>query len=280
MDELKENLKTLLRKAINNVKDGDEKGKWITIKGTHVFIPEGKTAEDVIKEKGWEEKGEDEEKTDKDDTSDKDPIEDWQERLDRIAEEVDFYDEKKSDEPKQEEKKDKFRYEGKTKQITKDEWDKTPNDYKLTKDGKKYIMYIDDETHSTVLGRAEIIGEEKATKYFSKFSDIQNLVGTIKPGEEYFESKVRTAEKRLKDKLEAWEKDYEKETKPAVKQMKKRNIEVVKDELEKLNKLKSIANDKEQSVKNGLSEIIKNCKPETKEDLKILKGLKDILEEQ
>ncbi len=57
MDELKENLKTLLRKAINNEKGDDEKGEWITIKGTHVFIPEGKTAEDVIKEKGWKEKG-------------------------------------------------------------------------------------------------------------------------------------------------------------------------------------------------------------------------------
>ena len=59
MDELKEQLKTLLRKAINNEKDGDEKGEWITINGTHVFIPEGKTAEDVIKEKGWKEKGPD-----------------------------------------------------------------------------------------------------------------------------------------------------------------------------------------------------------------------------
>lgn len=36
----------------------------------------------------------------------------------------------------------------------------------------------------------------------------------------------------------------------------------------------------EDAFKNSLSEIIKNCKPETKEDLKILKGLKDILEEQ
>lgn len=41
------------------------------------------------------------------DISDKDPIEDWQERLDKITEEVDFYDEKKSEtEPKQEEKQE------------------------------------------------------------------------------------------------------------------------------------------------------------------------------
>ncbi len=31
MDELKEQLKTLLRKAINNAKDDDEKGEWIKI---------------------------------------------------------------------------------------------------------------------------------------------------------------------------------------------------------------------------------------------------------
>lgn len=94
---------------------------------------------------------------------------------------------------------------------------------------------------------------EKANKYRSKFSDIQNLVGSITPGEQFFDSKIRTAEKRLKDKLEAWEKDYEKETKPAVKQMKKRNIEVVKDELEQLNKLKS--NTAKNTIVQAINEI-------------------------
>lgn len=35
-----------------NSKD-DEKGRWVTIKGTHVFIPDGKSLDDVMEEKGW-----------------------------------------------------------------------------------------------------------------------------------------------------------------------------------------------------------------------------------
>ena len=40
-----------------NSKD-EEKGTWITIKGNHIFIPDGKTLDEVIKEKGWGEKEE------------------------------------------------------------------------------------------------------------------------------------------------------------------------------------------------------------------------------
>ena len=35
-----------------NSKD-EEKGKWVTIKGNHIFIPDGKTLDEVIEEKGW-----------------------------------------------------------------------------------------------------------------------------------------------------------------------------------------------------------------------------------
>ena len=35
-----------------NSKDED-KGKWVTAKGNHIFIPDGKTLDEVIKEKGW-----------------------------------------------------------------------------------------------------------------------------------------------------------------------------------------------------------------------------------
>lgn len=34
----------------------EENGRWVTIKGTHVFIPEGKTLDEVIEEKGWGDK--------------------------------------------------------------------------------------------------------------------------------------------------------------------------------------------------------------------------------
>lgn len=37
---------------------------------------------------------------------------------------------------------------------------------------------------------------------------------------------------------------------------------------------------REDKIKNGLSEIIQNCKPETEQDLKVLKGLKNILENE
>ena len=38
-----------------NSKD-NEKGEWVTIKGNHIFIPDGKTLDEVIKEKGWGDK--------------------------------------------------------------------------------------------------------------------------------------------------------------------------------------------------------------------------------
>ena len=61
-----------IKDLVNRVENGDmtaenarkftgEEGKWVTIKGTHVFIPEGKEVDEVIKEKF----GETEEKTDK-----------------------------------------------------------------------------------------------------------------------------------------------------------------------------------------------------------------------
>lgn len=36
---------------VNN--EDDKNGKWITVKGNHIFIPDGKTLDEVIKEKGW-----------------------------------------------------------------------------------------------------------------------------------------------------------------------------------------------------------------------------------
>lgn len=64
LNEIKEALKDMFRATIKNAKDGDdENGRWVTIKGTHVFIPDGKKVEDVMREKGWEEKGEGKEKS-------------------------------------------------------------------------------------------------------------------------------------------------------------------------------------------------------------------------
>lgn len=49
-------LKNLI-KHVENAKDGDDNGRWITIKGTHVFIPDGKSVDEVMKET-FGEKGE------------------------------------------------------------------------------------------------------------------------------------------------------------------------------------------------------------------------------
>lgn len=96
--------------------------------------------------------------------------------------------------------------------------------------------------------------------YKSRFSDIQNIVGTIKKGEQFFDSKIRTAKKRLQDKLEAWEKDLkESNDHSAIKQAKERNIEIVKDEIEKLKRLTS-ENAIDNIVNNALTEVIvENC---------------------
>lgn len=44
---------------INNLRDGElpsDKGKWITVNGNHIFVPYGKTLDEVIEEKGWKDK--------------------------------------------------------------------------------------------------------------------------------------------------------------------------------------------------------------------------------
>lgn len=51
---------------IMNSKD-NEKGRWVTIKGTHVFIPDGKQIEEVMKERGWFSEGKESKKEEKDD---------------------------------------------------------------------------------------------------------------------------------------------------------------------------------------------------------------------
>lgn len=40
-------------KVYENAKDGDGKGRWITIKGTHVFVEDGQSVEDAMKEHGF-----------------------------------------------------------------------------------------------------------------------------------------------------------------------------------------------------------------------------------
>ena len=182
LNEIKETLKDMFKAAITNAKDGDEKGEWITINGTHVFIPEGKTAEDVIKEKGWKEKGEGKEKSDKSQD--------------------------------------------------------TPSEGK-----KGYKKLEKDELKKEIIKHGDTIG-----KSVHDYEDI------------YIKGQGMDA---IQDALD----ELVKEKKLIIRDVTR-------------GKVYALPTASDKKVKNGLSEIIKNCKPETKEDLKVLKGLKDILEEQ
>ena len=65
-------------------------------------------------------------------------------------------------------KNESLNEERKIKEITKAEWDKTPNDYKMIRNGQKYIMYLDPQA-GTVLGPCKIIDEtlnEEQGAYF------------------------------------------------------------------------------------------------------------------
>ena len=46
------------------------------------------------------------------------------------------------------------------KEVTQDEWNKTPDDYKMIKNGEKYMVYLDPEQHATVLGKVKIVDKK------------------------------------------------------------------------------------------------------------------------
>lgn len=219
MDELKENLKTLLRKAINNAKDGDEKGEWITINGTHVFIPEGKTAKDVIKEKGWEEKGEGKEKS---------------------------------------------------------EGNENKHGFKKDKDSGYYMKDLSDGTSVYVEKKEGGQGEKEP--FYLEATHFDKDGKEISKKQYHYDSMDGMFSKIDRD---FGSKDNPKEDKPKANEgLVLGDLNNIKVNINPHKEGKSSGGKKERKIKNGLSEIIKNCKPETKEDLKVLKGLKDILEEQ
>lgn len=65
------NVKEIEQMEIENEKD--QKGKWVTIKGTHVFIPDGKTLDEAVKEKFGGAEG-----------KEKESVTDYKKSLDRI----------------------------------------------------------------------------------------------------------------------------------------------------------------------------------------------------
>lgn len=281
MDEIKQALKTMFKAAINNEKDGDdEKGEWITIKGTHVFIPEGKTAEDVIKEKGWEQKGDSNNKEYK--TGDK----------------ITFDTNWRGVNPKIQ----KGEIVGQEKKLG-SHGDANPDyQYKVKLEDGKTIL-IDKEAIQEGKEKSDGNNENKhgfkKDKGYSLSDKYKNHVQF--EGDKESGGYPRKIHKDLESAKKFYE--YKKEgqegaEKQNLKEKGKRGVPVrdypviVKNPLgdgfvvathglaQKHDLTEVYPVNREDKVKNGLSEIIKNCKPETKQDLKILKGLKDILEEQ
>lgn len=234
LNEIKETLKDMFKAAITNAKDGDEKGEWITINGTHVFIPEGKTAEDVIKEKGWKQKGDGKEKSDK-----------------------------PKDNPS----------EGK-KEIQ----------HLNISGGVQALSNYAFSAHPTQVKRLEEKGEVPKGVYGNGGSAGKTAVFKALLHKHRNETLGQICEALNKSDItyRNWQPadGYDKDDK--IIDFGKQGAELWAKNYDEKNwkTLYLSNNDKDNTVKNGLSEIIKNCKPETEEDLKILKGLKDILEEQ
>lgn len=108
--------------------------------------------------------------------------------------------------------------------------------------------------------------EKESDTYKSRFENIRNLTGTISKDDKHFESKYRTAETRLKDKIEHWQKDAEDEKLPATKKIKERNVEIAKEELKKLQALKSAPAEKSGEGEGWTREDEKQIREINKQD--------------
>ena len=213
------NVKESKTMEIDNARGFDgEEGDWITIKGVHVFVKKGQSKEEAVadfieKQQG---KSDSKPKVEKDEKK----VADYKKQI------HDKYKSLKDDE----EKKAYFDY-----------LDKQTAEFDKDVNYKEAVKWLKDVDKSDIFGKeAEPKAEEKNDKFKSRLEDIKNRVGTISKGEQYFDEKVRTAQKMLKTKLEAWEKDLkENEYSPSIKQVKERNINIVKDELRQIKELKS-----------------------------------------
>lgn len=220
VQEVKEQLKSIFRQVINNDKwitihPNGEDGK-----GRHLLLKDGETPKEAIdRTYGKDEKSDTKDKFGdkgfkKDEKSDRWHLEkdgemhtivktapgkyrynvtEWdkekgsgKELFDKLGLSEEELKKEISEFEKKNDKKDRFRYDGKTKikQITKKEWADTPDDYKMVKDGQKYIMYIDDESHSTVLGKAEIVDESDKQSDSKGDLDIKKTTVKMKSGKE------------------------------------------------------------------------------------------------
>ena len=240
-----------------------EEGDWITVKGTHIFIPKGANQDEVIQKTLSQKQGGSDDKP-------KEHSKEWHEqrynnRLNalklmatQIKESPDYNAEHAKETIQELLKSDQFG--GYRFDIDKDNFIKEGHGDALAYIGQIYGKENGDREKKQEAGfkllqdivRQDLSKQEKdwlgikqepkqedKEKFKSRLEDIKNRVGTISKGEQFFEGKVRTAQHMLKTKLEAWEKDLrENEYSPSIKQVKERNINIIKEELGKLENLK------------------------------------------
>lgn len=181
-------LKSLIT-AVENAKNGDEKGKWVTIKGNHIFIPDGKTLDEVIEEKGWGSKKES-----------------------KISKDIDAYDRKWQNEPakwgKEPNQETQYRKEKWEEAVKKYEeikkknldWDVQRQDTRdaLAEERKAYKELELARKNSGVLSKYETLDEQESKQSDTKDEDteIQEALGNAI--DEFYSDNVDVSAKTLK----------------------------------------------------------------------------------
>ena len=151
------------------------------------------------------------------------------------------------------------------KEITQDKWDRTPDDYKMIKDGQKYMMYIDDESHMTVLGKVKIVDSNESVNEELEYA--HNLEDRQKAVEEYKELRYQMMQAGASG------------TKPSP-AMSKRSSELYRylKDTEYLKEQNKTVNEEEFLDKGEIqSRIIRILDLTTEEDIKAINFLSDLV---
>ena len=272
LNEIKETLKDMFKAAITNAKDGDEKGRWVTIKGTHVFIPEGKQIEDVMREKGWIEDGKKEDEPVKLDVADKptkvakEAIDRERQRTQRIAEEH-----KKEYEKSKNIDLTKLKLDKKDKSEKKEQKNHTAKSYYEQEYEEALKEIAEGRDYAQINFNTDISSMKMALAHLKRYDsdwDEYDVYENIKEYEDLSDDWNKEQIGRI-----AREKAAQETLKKWISEGKDR-----KNEYYKIYEPHKVKNEKETTILNGIKNILQNCKqPLTKKDIQVLNGLKSII---
>lgn len=236
----------------------DQKGKWVTIKGNHIFIPDGKTLDEVIKEKGW---GDKENKQ-----SDKDRIKiaDLKSRENEVLKQ--FYEAKEGSSEREHLqyeldalKDERFRLEDKQSD------NKTNNSKEINKmlleELKKLIFKVENNKENEME-----IDEKVENEQVDKRKLIDEVAGIMKSAgcdDEVIRTAIGKMEKIGYDKSEADGKADNKKVKNETEEEKKEKVENEEDEKDKKDEVKNKCKNEDDEDKKEVKEV----KEEVKEDV-------------